>query len=139
MELTYFLPFNRLVSKRFYRIQTRLIATNDVVFLNAGYEEEPPMALPLAESDEPNRFHIQLYHRTATQVDLSGKRVLEVGCGHGGGASYLMRTVGPASYTGLDLNPGPSLSAERGTSCRAWTSSTATRKSCPFQTGPSTP
>ena len=81
MELTYFLPFNRLISKRFYRIQTRLITTNDVVFLNAGYEEEPPMALPLAESDEPNRFHIQLYHRTATQVDLSGKRVLEVGCG----------------------------------------------------------
>jgi ubiquinone/menaquinone biosynthesis C-methylase UbiE len=105
MELTYFLPFNRLVSKCFYRIQTRLIATNDVVFLNVGYEEEPPMALPLAESDEPNRFHIQLYHRTATQVDLNGKRVLEVGCGHGGGASYLVRTAGPASYTGLDLNP----------------------------------
>ena len=63
------------------------------------------MALPLAASDEPNRFCIQLYHRTATQVDLSGKRVLEVGCGHGGGASYLMRTLHPASYTGLDLNP----------------------------------
>jgi ubiquinone/menaquinone biosynthesis C-methylase UbiE len=64
------------------------------------------MALPLASSDEPDRFHIQLYHRTATQADdLSGKRVLEVGCGHGGGASYLMRTLHPASYTGLDLNP----------------------------------
>ncbi len=32
------------------------------------------------------------------------KRVIEVGCGHGGGASYLMRTLHPASYTGLDLN-----------------------------------
>ena len=63
------------------------------------------MALPLAESDEPNRFHIQLYHRIATQADLRGKQVLEVGCGHGGGASYLMRTLRPASYTGLDLNP----------------------------------
>ena len=63
------------------------------------------MALPLAASDEPNRFCIQLYHRTATQVDLSGKRVLEVSCGHGGGASYLVRTLRPASYTGLDLNP----------------------------------
>jgi len=30
--------------------------------------------------------------------------VLEVSCGHGGGASYLVRTLGPASYTGLDLN-----------------------------------
>ena len=78
MEFTYFLAFNRLVSKHFYRIQTRLVAAEDVVFLNIGYEEDPPMALPLAESDEPNRFHIQLYHRIATQADLRGKRVLEV-------------------------------------------------------------
>ncbi len=104
MEITYFLSFNRLVSKSFYRIQTRLVAADDVVFLNIGYEEDPPMALPLAESDEPDRFYIQLYHRIATQADLSGKRVLEVGCGHGGGASYLTRTLRPASYTGLDLN-----------------------------------
>jgi ubiquinone/menaquinone biosynthesis C-methylase UbiE len=76
-----------------------------VLFLGLGYEEDPPMALPLAASDEPNRFFIQLYHRTATQADLSGKQVLEVSCGHGGGALYLMRTLHPASYTGLDLNP----------------------------------
>jgi ubiquinone/menaquinone biosynthesis C-methylase UbiE len=63
------------------------------------------MALPLVASDEPNRFYIQLYHRTATQADLRGARVLEVSCGHGGGASYLVRTLHPASYTGLDLNP----------------------------------
>ena len=63
------------------------------------------MALPLAESDEPHRYAIQLYHRVAGQADLTGKRVLEISCGHGGGASYLMRTLSPASYTGLDLNP----------------------------------
>jgi ubiquinone/menaquinone biosynthesis C-methylase UbiE len=104
MEFTYFLAFNRLVSRHFYWIQTRLVEDQDVVFLNIGYEEDPPMGLPLAQSDEPNRFHIQLYHRVATQADLRGKRVLEVGCGHGGAASYLMRTLSPASYTGLDLN-----------------------------------
>jgi ubiquinone/menaquinone biosynthesis C-methylase UbiE len=105
MEFTYFLSFNRLVSRSFYRIQTRMFAADDVVFLNIGYEEDPPMALQLRESDEPNRFYIQLYHRVATQAaDLRGKRVLEVGCGHGGGASYLTRTLHPASYTGLDLN-----------------------------------
>jgi ubiquinone/menaquinone biosynthesis C-methylase UbiE len=105
MEFTYFLAFNPLVSKYTYRLQTRMAAA-DVVFLNWGYEEDPPMALPLAECDEPNRFYIQLYYRIATQADLSGKRVLEVGCGHGGGASYLMRTLHPSSYTGLDLNRG---------------------------------
>ena len=95
MEFTYFLGMNRFVSKLFYRTQTHLVAADDVVFLNWGYEEDPPMGLPLAASDEPNRYCIQLYHRTATQADLSGKQVLEVGSGHGGGASYLVRTVHP--------------------------------------------
>jgi ubiquinone/menaquinone biosynthesis C-methylase UbiE len=38
-------------------------------------------------------------------VDLGGRAVLEVSCGHGGGASYLTRTLRPSRYTGLDLNP----------------------------------
>ena len=93
-----------LYQKFFYRYLTRKLSVNDVVFLNYGYEEDPPMGVPLSPSDEPNRYFIQLYYRTATQVDLRGKDVLEVGCGHGGGASYLTRTLHPASYTGLDLN-----------------------------------
>ncbi|HEU4363165.1 MAG TPA: class I SAM-dependent methyltransferase [Mycobacterium sp.] len=79
---------------------------DDVLFLNWAYQEDPPMDLPLDAADEPNRGPIQLYCRTATQAgELAGKRVLEVGCGHGGGASYLMRALGPACYVGLDLNP----------------------------------
>ena len=98
------LLFTSFVTKRFAS-QTHLLGGDDWLFFNYGYEEDPPMALPLEASDEPHRFFIQLYHRTAAQVDLSGKRVLEVSCGHGGGASYLTRTLHPASYTGLDLNP----------------------------------
>jgi ubiquinone/menaquinone biosynthesis C-methylase UbiE len=94
-----------IFNRYWYRLNSRYFSKDDTVFMNWGYEEDPPMALPLAESDEPNRYPIQLYHRVATQVDLTGKRVLEVSCGHGGGASYLMRTLKPASYTGLDLNP----------------------------------
>ena len=93
------------VNKLLYPYLTRR-SGDDVIFLNLGYEEDPPMALPLEAADEPNRYPIQLYHHTATQAgDLAGKRVLEVGCGHGGGASYLTRTLGPESYVGLDLNP----------------------------------
>ena len=93
----------KLSTKYVYPLATRLMG-DDVVFMDWAYEENPPVALPLAASDEPNRAHINLYHRTATQADLSGKRVLEVSCGRGGGASYLVRTLRPASYTGLDLN-----------------------------------
>jgi ubiquinone/menaquinone biosynthesis C-methylase UbiE len=99
--------FLRILNLRFkygYRFLSRLLTKDDVLFLNYGYDEYPPMDLPLAASDESDRFAIQLYHRTATQVDLDGKKVLEVSCGHGGGASYLTRTQRPSSYTGLDLN-----------------------------------
>jgi SAM-dependent methyltransferase len=98
----------KFLAKYWYPLLTRFarrLDANDVLFLNHGYEEDPPMAVPLEASDEANRFFLQLYHRTATQVDLTGKQVLEVSCGHGGGASYLVRTLRPASYTGLDLNP----------------------------------
>lgn len=97
-------PTCKKIFRHWYSLMTRRLGQEDVVFLNWGYEEDPPMSLPLDDSDEPNRFSIQLYHQTATQVDLSGKKVLEVSCGHGGGASYLLRTLHPASYRGLDFN-----------------------------------
>ncbi len=93
------------MNKYWYPLITRRWEKEDIVFLNWGYEEDPPLGLPLAPEDEPNRYCIQHYHRTATQADLSGKQVLEVSCGHGGGAAYLVRTLHPASYTGLDYNP----------------------------------
>ena len=108
-RLTFRSFYPKFLVKPWYSYLTRYAARyypdDDVLFLSAGYEEDPPLDIPLAASDEPKRFSIQLYHHVATQADLSGKRVLEVGCGHGGGASYLTRTLHPASYTGLDLNP----------------------------------
>ena len=95
--------FGKTTGKFLFPFLTRGRA-DEMLFINWGYEEDPPMAVPLSASDEPDRFCIQLYHRTASQVDLSGKRVLEVSCGHGGGSSYLLRALRPASYTGLDLN-----------------------------------
>lgn len=97
--------FGKLISFYGYRIMTRRIGDEDIFFLNFGYEEDPPMGLKLAPSDERDRYSIQLYHRTAAQVDLANKDVLEVSCGHGGAASYITRTMNPRSYTGLDYNP----------------------------------
>ena len=78
------------IFRYWYPLMTRRLGQQeDVVFLNWGYEEDPPLGLPLDESDEPNRYSIQLYHQTATQADLSGKRCWSAVAGHGGGASYL--------------------------------------------------
>jgi ubiquinone/menaquinone biosynthesis C-methylase UbiE len=95
----------KAVWQLWYPFLTRRLHGEEVLFLNYAYEEEPPMAIPLAPDDEPNRACIQLYHHVATQVELRGKNVLEVSCGHGGGASYLARTLQPKNYTALDLNP----------------------------------
>ncbi|MEM7394229.1 MAG: class I SAM-dependent methyltransferase, partial [Verrucomicrobiota bacterium] len=44
------------------------------------------------------------YQSPATAVDLSGKAVLEVGSGRGGGADYVARCLGPAAMTGVDFS-----------------------------------
>ncbi|MDD5139857.1 MAG: class I SAM-dependent methyltransferase [Verrucomicrobiales bacterium] len=95
----------KAVWQLWYPFLTRRLRGEEVLFLNYAYEEEPPMDIPLAPGDEPNRACIQLYYHVATQVELHGKNVLEVSCGHGGGASYLTHTLQPKSYTALDLNP----------------------------------
>jgi SAM-dependent methyltransferase len=87
-----------------YPFLTRRLHGEEVLFLNYAYEENPAMNIPLAPDDEPNRACIQLYHHVAAQVDLRGKNILEVSCGHGGGAAYLVRTFQPKNYTALDLN-----------------------------------
>jgi SAM-dependent methyltransferase len=90
--------------RMWYPFLTRRLHGEEVLFLNYAYEENPAMAIPLAPEDEPNRACIQLYHHVATQAALRGGKILEVSCGHGGGASYLTRRLQPAGYTALDLN-----------------------------------
>ena|SRR5215217_6976557 len=98
-------PFKAFMNRYWYPSLSRRLQAENLTCLNYGYEEDPPMGLPLEQSEEANRYGIQLYHEVATQADLASKQVLEVSCGHGGGASYLARTLHPASYTALDFNP----------------------------------
>ncbi|MEX1116814.1 MAG: hypothetical protein WEB53_16325 [Akkermansiaceae bacterium] len=102
-------PIRKAIWKLWYPFLTKRLQGEDVIFLNYAFETDPPMAIPLSGEDEPNRACIQLYHHVGMQVNLSGKNVLEVSCGHGGGASYLTRTQGLTNHTGLDLNSARSL------------------------------
>ena len=95
----------RFIWQMWYPFLTRRLQREAVLFLNYAYEEEPPVGIKLSPADEPNRVCIQLYHHVATQALLAGREVLEVSCGHGGGAAWLVRTLQPKRYTALDLNP----------------------------------
>jgi SAM-dependent methyltransferase len=95
----------KAIWRAWYPFLTRRLRGEAVFFLNYAFEEEPPMGIPLLSAEEPNRACVQLYHHVASQVSLRGKDVLEVSCGHGGGAAYVARTFQPRRYVALDLNP----------------------------------
>jgi ubiquinone/menaquinone biosynthesis C-methylase UbiE len=47
----------------------------------------------------------QVAYFRATRPLVSGGRVLEIGCGDGGGAAIFSRTFAPSLYHGLDVDP----------------------------------
>jgi SAM-dependent methyltransferase len=73
--------------------------------MNYGFAPADATLLRLDPADEPDRLCIQLYERVVSPAKLSGANVLEVGCGRGGGASYLARYHRPAHFTGIDFSP----------------------------------
>jgi SAM-dependent methyltransferase len=91
---------------RFWYQLLSQIDTKDVMhYMNFGYAElDCTLLLALHTEDEPNRYCIQLYHHVAAAIDMHERDVLEVGCGRGGGAAFLMRYLGPNSLTGVDLS-----------------------------------
>ncbi|PRQ06496.1 class I SAM-dependent methyltransferase [Enhygromyxa salina] len=76
-------------------------------FLNYGYlddalEREP---LDLPPDFELARYSINLYRALLAEVEVAGKRVLEVGSGRGGGSRYIAEFLDAEHVTGLDLAP----------------------------------
>ena len=95
----------RLLWHAVYEFLARTMKHEEWTFMNYGYApvQLGDVDLKLAGADEPDRYHIQLYHHVAGAVDLHGKDVLEVGSGRGGGSAYICRTMRPKSVTGMDL------------------------------------
>lgn len=89
------------VWKIWYSYISGLDKKGEVTFLNYGYAGDKD--IKLEKKDEINRYSAQLYHHVVGSVDLKGLDVLEVGCGRGGGASYIGRYFEPKSLKGLDL------------------------------------
>ena len=71
--------------------------------MNYGYSKDGHR-IDLDEADETDRYSAQLYHHVATEVDVTGKDVVDIGCGRGGGISYVARYLSPKSTAGVDLS-----------------------------------
>ena len=74
-------------------------------FMNYGFTpRNVELPLDLLPQDEANRLFIQLYDYTASQMPIEGLKVLEVGSGRGGGASFVARYHNPSEMIGLDYS-----------------------------------
>jgi len=78
------------------------------VFMNHGFAEldQDEDFHWLRPEDAPWRYSINLVRHLIEGLDLSGKRILDVGCGRGGTCSYLRRYHEPAHVVGVDLVRG---------------------------------
>lgn len=104
LELTEFPWFRRIAWKPIYNRLAKKFPFDDWVFMNYGFEPDNPADRPeLSETDEPDRYPLQLYHFLAKQIDIEGKTMLEVGSGRGGGASYIARYLQPKEIIGMDI------------------------------------
>ncbi|MGH7784596.1 MAG: class I SAM-dependent methyltransferase, partial [Candidatus Binatia bacterium] len=73
--------------------------------MNYGYAEGPGHGhtIALKPNEEQERYCHQLYLRTVNGVDLSGKDIVEVSCGRGGGAAFIYRHCQPRTLSGIDV------------------------------------
>jgi ubiquinone/menaquinone biosynthesis C-methylase UbiE len=90
--------------QKWYWFVSKTDKNAEVLFMNFGFQS-PKINPELSAEDEKNRYSIQLYHQLASFGDFKDKNICEIGCGRGGGLSYVHRIFNPKSSVGIDLNP----------------------------------
>jgi fatty-acid O-methyltransferase len=89
----------------FYSAGRRDFLPREVMaFLNLGYLADPGELGAEDTADIGDRVSERLYDQVVGDTDLAGRRVVEVGCGPGGGSAHLTRAHRPASFIGVDIN-----------------------------------
>jgi len=81
-----------------------LFSRRGFAVLNCGYQEAGYPHVSLPPEWESDRLGFQLYHRLVRDVPLTGRDVVEVGCGRGGGAAFLSDHFEPDSYVATDAS-----------------------------------
>ncbi|CAG9323369.1 unnamed protein product [Blepharisma stoltei] len=96
--------------QQFYNFLCWMFPQEEWKTMNYGYaiNTETGFTIYLDPEEESERFSYQLYHYMATGFkkipNLNGLKVLEVGCGRGGGLAYVLKYLKPASAVGVDYS-----------------------------------
>ncbi len=96
--------FQKRVWKWWYQRLGKRAQDSGWTFMNYGYKNNANKNLDLDSKDEKDRMFIQLYNYVASQVSIESLKILEIGSGRGGGASFVARYYKPMSMTGLDYS-----------------------------------
>jgi ubiquinone/menaquinone biosynthesis C-methylase UbiE len=117
-----------LMWRMFYDLVALRFRQPEWQFMNYGFahaDGSPNLAVMTEEEEQRSAQAIEMYRQTISGVDVTGKDVLEVASGRGGGARYVAGRLGPRSVIGMDysgrvvalckkgLNP-PNLSFQQG-------------------------
>jgi len=95
--------FREWMFRSWYWYVNHIDKNAEILFMNFGYSN-PDMLINLDPEDESNKYSVQLYHLLGSAIDLKNKDIAEIGCGRGGGLSYIVRTFSPATALGVDLD-----------------------------------
>ncbi|CAG9329750.1 unnamed protein product [Blepharisma stoltei] len=100
----------KIIWKSFYNLLCRFTFKRNWKVMNYGYAEhsEKGHIIDLDPEEETERYQYQMYHYIASGLkkfqSLSGKHILEVGSGRGGGLAYITKVLSPISAVGIDYS-----------------------------------
>lgn len=107
----YFIIYqNKLFWESLYDVLLLLYPSNIWKHVNYGYAAltNDGKTIELDEEDESERFHLQLFHWTATGMNTIKKfetsTVVEISSGRGGGVFYISKYLKPAKVIGIDIS-----------------------------------
>ncbi len=95
----------KLLWRGFYELHslTSTLGGPDTALMNYGYAEADADVGAAGARASREGFGLALYEAVAGAAELAGKDVLEVGCGRGRGAAFVLERFRPSSMTGVDL------------------------------------
>lgn len=82
---------------------SKTLVEDPMSFLNLGYLDRPD-GFQGTGVDTSDRLAARLYDRVLGAAELTGRTVVEVGCGSGAGSAHIAGTRAPASLVGVDLS-----------------------------------